>query len=217
MAFTNAELVRQEAGDSGVHVRDVASGDGISTTFYASTFPILTGSERVIVGGVALVEGAGAGKYTMDDLTGEVIFGTAPPLATENIVLVYRGVQIKDAAIEEACRQYGLVATATADTGPSAPVLSAAAMVCNWKASEYANEFDFDTDGQSFKMGSRSKMWADRAEALRLRANTNRGLTSIESVKVDGYSESGEYASREYATSAQNPRRRFYGQPDRIP
>ena len=217
MAFTNAELVRQEAGDSGVHIRDVASGDAAATTFYLSSYPILGSSESVRVGGVALVEGAGAGKYVLDDLTGEITFGSVPGVGTDNIVIIYKGVQIKDAAIEEACRQHGLVAATAANVGPDANVLSAAAMVCNWKASEAANEFDFDTDGQSFKRGSVAEMWAKRAEALRLRANTGRGIVSIQSVKIDGYTRLGEYASRDITGTDENPRRAFYGERDEVP
>lgn len=215
MPFTNAELVRQEAGDAGVHVRDVSSGDGATQTFFLSTYPIAGNSQSVVVGGVAKAETT---DYTINDETGELAFLVAPAQGTDNVVCSYRGVQIKDAAIEEACRQWGLSATATADTGPSGAVLNAAAMVCNWKASEYANDIDFDTDGQSFKAGSRGEVWAKRAEALRLRASRATGLRSIEVTKIDGYSRLGsEPTSREYSGGDQNPRRQFYGEEDRIP
>ena len=81
---------------------------------------------------------------------------------------------LPDADIDEACRQYGLVSSATAETGIPAAILSAAAMVCEWRASDAAQDFDFDTDGQSYKRGSVAQMWADRAAASPLRSNSTR-------------------------------------------
>jgi hypothetical protein len=212
MAFTNAELVRQEAGDSGFPIRDAASGDGIQTTFFLSSYPIISNSQSVTIGGVAQSETV---NYTINDETGELVFTSAPALGTDNIVITYFGVQIRDAAIVEACRQFGLVSSATADAGPSAAVINAAAMVCNWKASEYANEFDFDTDGQSFKRGALAKQWSDRAEALRARAAKRTGLVSVPVTKIDGYS--SEYTARDTSGSDTNVRRQYYGEEDRIP
>lgn len=214
MAFTNAELVRQEAGDAGFPVRDAASGDGIQTTFFLTAYPIIGNSQAVTVGGVAQTETV---NYTLNDVTGELVFSVAPGVGTDNIVIAYLGARIGDAAIVEACRQWSLLSSATADIGPSAAVLNAAAMVCEWKASEYANDFDFDTDGQSFKAGALAKQWADRAAALRKRASQRASLTSIQITKIDGYSRLGEPTSRDYSGGDQNPRRQYYGEEDRIP
>jgi len=214
MSLTNAQLVRLEAGDSGTPVRDVASGDALGTVFYMSVAPLIGDSQLVTVAGATLTETT---HYTLDDETGKLTFLVAPALGTENIVVTYKGVSVPDGAIAEACRQFGLVASADAPIGAPAAILEAAAMVCDWRASETAQDFDFDTDGQSFKKGSVAAHWADRATALRVRLNKSYGIVSVPISRVDGYNRRGEYTTRDIGGTAQNPRRYFYGEQDQMP
>lgn len=62
----------------------------------------------------------------------------------------------------------------------------AAADACESLARRFAREYDFSTDGQSFKRGTRSRMYADLAKQLRERVG---GLGEAKQVKVDGYSQ----------------------------
>jgi hypothetical protein len=220
MTFTNAELVRQLAGDSGTPTRDAISADGSTLTYYLFAPPIIGNSQVVYVNDSPLTEVPSApagGQYAIDDETGRVSFGTAPTVGTDNVVVTYKAARLVDAAVTEACRQYGLTSTATADTGRSPDALLAAALCCDWLAAMTAADFDFETDGQSFKRGSISKSYADRAVALRAEARTQSGITSVPVTRIDGYSSKGEYTSRDYSTTAANPRRQFYGEEDEIP
>lgn len=208
---TNAQLVRLEAGDRGTPIRDVSDGDGASTEFFLSAPPILGGSAVVQVGGVTK---ATPDDYSLNEDTGHLTFVLPPTSGDENIVVTYWAVSLADSDIAEACRQYGLDGTATATTGASAAVLQAAAMACDWRASDAAQDFDFDADGQSYKRGTVARAWADRAAALRARVQSTFGLTSLPVTRLDGYAVRGEYSTRDLGTSTQNPRRTFYGTPD---
>jgi len=214
MSLTNAQLVRLEAGDAGTPVRDVASGDALGTVYYLSVAPLIADSQLVTLNGSAVTETT---NYTLDDETGKLTFLIAPGAGTENIIVTYKGAAIPDGAIAEACRQFGLVASADAAIGAPTAILEAAAMVCDWRASETAQDFDFDTDGQSFKKGSVAAHWADRAAALRVRLNKSYGIVSVPLARVDGYNRRGEYTTRDIGGTAQNPRRYFYGEQDRMP
>jgi len=219
MSLTNAQLIRLEAGDAGVPVRDVASGDGTSTEFYLSAPPLIADSQVIRVGASVKTEG---GDYTIDDETGQVLFTVAPaaptPPAVGNIVITYKAVAITDTAIAGACAQFGLNPTANAATNIPTAVLEAAAMVCDWRASDSASDFDFDTDGQSFKQGATSGLWTARASALRERLLKQFGLVSVATTRIDGYNRrSGEVSTRDIGPTGQNPRRYFYGEQDRMP
>src|SRR4051794_31493642 len=50
-------------------------------------------------------------------------------------------------------------------------VLLAAAAACDALATRFAGDFDFETDGQKFNRSTKAKAYADRATALRTRAN----------------------------------------------
>lgn len=221
MAFTNAELVRREAGDPGTFYRDLLSGDGSTTSWYLTARPVAADSQVVTVGGSARTEVAstpGATEYTLDDDTGFIAFGAAPVAGVDNVSVAYTVYRIAQDAIDEACRLHGLTASATADVGPATAVLNAAAMVCEWMASETAGDFDYDADGQSYKRGSTSARWQARAESLRDRLRRAGGLVSVPVTRLDGYSRKGEYSTRDIGTtSAANPRRQFYGEQDAIP
>jgi len=219
MSLTNAQLVRLEAGDAGVPVRDVVSGDGLSTEFYLSAPPLIADSQLVRVGASVKTEGV---DYTIDDETGQVLFTVAPvaptPPAVGNVVVTYKAAAVTDAAIAEACRQFGLSPSANAATNSPPAVLEAAAMVCDWRASDAASDFDFATDGQDFKQGATAGHWADRAAALRDRLMKQFGLVSVPTTRIDGYNRrSGEVSTRDIGATTQNPRRYFYGAGDRLP
>ena len=226
MASTNAQLLRQVVGDGGVHTRDVANGDGASTEFYLTAPPVAGNSQIIKVGGTTYTEVAsapGATQYTFDDLSGQVIFGAAPGIGTANIVAVYRAVEVPDADIVEALRQYGLVETDPAATGMPVAVLQAALLVCESRAAYYATHVDHSIDGQSISEGSIADRWEKRAAALREKilspltaAAISGGIQSMPLIRIDGYN-TEEVSTRDVSSTAQNPRRRFYGEQDRIP
>ena len=85
-------------------------------------------------------------------------------------------------------------------------VLLAAADACDALASRFARAYDFETDGQSFKRGSMSGMWAARAVALRARAG---GVATMDVTKIDGYS--SDVANQAVTGSGTaNPRSYYY-------
>jgi hypothetical protein len=215
MAYTNAQLVRREAGDRGVYARDTDSGDGSATEFWLSAPPIVANSQTVKVGGTTYTEVAsapGASQYTLDDDSGRLIFGVAPGSGTDNVEATYRTAELADADVTEALRQFGLTDTAEADTGPVTALLEAAAMLCDWQAAAHAGDVDTKTDGQEFKRSHVSERWIAQAAAIRTRLQRERGLVSAAITRVDGYSQ--DVSSRDVGTTATNPRRNFYGQPD---
>lgn len=221
MTFTNAELVRHEAGDPGTFYRDLLSGDGSTLSWYLTARPVAADSQVVLVGGAVRTEVAsapGATEYTLDDDTGLIAFGAAPAAGVDNVSVAYTVYRVPQAAIDEACRLHGLTAGDVADVGPATAALNAAAMVCEWMASETAGDFDYDADGQSYKRGTTSARWAARAAALRDRLRRAGGLVSVPVTRLDGYARRGEYSTRDLGSMAEaNPRRQFYGEPDRLP
>jgi hypothetical protein len=59
-------------------VTDTHAGDNSEVEFSSTKTNIAYGSVSVLVDDVAIVEGAGAGKFVMNYSTGKVTFGTAP-------------------------------------------------------------------------------------------------------------------------------------------
>jgi hypothetical protein len=203
MAYTNAQFVRMLTGDSGIPARDVTSGDAVSREFYLSTVPILADAAAVYVGGTLKTEG-GAADYTLDDLTGRLYFAVAPRAVTGNVVVIYLAVQFRDGDVAEACRQEGLDPTATTAIGEPTAAYRAAVMLCLSKAAELATT-----------NAGESAAWAARAEALRLRAATLGGLTAGSTKREDGYSQ--DIKATDVQITGTNPRRRYYGEEDRLP
>lgn len=75
-------------------------------------------------------------------------------------------------------------------TERSDSVLLASADLCDILARRYARDFDFKTDDQEFRKGSRAKVWMELAASLRARAGASAGgLTSVPITRVDGYSD----------------------------
>lgn len=215
MPYTNAQLVRREAGDRGLYARDTDSGDGSAKEFWLSTPPVLADSQTVKVGGTTYTEVAsapGANQYTLDDESGRLVFGVAPASSTDNIEVVYRMGEIPDGDVTEALRMFGLSGTATADTGPTSTLLEAAAMLCDWQAAAHAGDVDTKTDGTEFKRSHVAASWAARATAIRVRLQRTVGIVSAPITRVDGYSD--DVSSRDIGSTQTNPRRDFYGQPD---
>lgn len=91
-------------------------------------------------------------------------------------------------------------------------VLLAAADLCDVLAVRFAREFDFATDGQSFRKGQRSAAYRQMAIDLRARAV---GVASAPVVRVDGFSQ--DLDSRSVDRVGASARRRFYGPRDRPP
>lgn len=201
MSYTNAQLVRLLVGDVGIPVRDVTSGDGSTREFFLSVVPILPDSQVVYVSGVAKAETA---DYTIDDDTGRLAMIVAPPNETGNLVVTFRGVQIPEPDVVEACRQEGLTATATALEGEPTGALRAALMLARSMAARLAT-----VDA------TLSARWSGLANDLALRTSQRGGLVPVPTTKVDGYSQ--DVTSTDVQTQNVNPRRRYYGEEDRLP
>ncbi len=225
MAYTNAQLVRREAGDAGQFIRELKSGDGTTTAFWLEAPPVMADTQLITVGGAARTEVAatpGATEYTFNDTTGAIVFGAAPTAGVDNVVITYWAVKVSDDAITEALRQFSLLPGDTAATAEPVTILSAARMVCEWMAAETAGDYDFSSDGQDYKRSTVSAAWAKRATMLTERlVELGAGpsaLISIPVTRLDGYSRKGEYSTRDHGqVSQQNPRRQFYGETDRLP
>jgi len=94
-------------------------------------------------------------------------------------------------------------------------VLSAAIVICEHLATKYATRFDFTSgDGSQFKASQMAEAFTKRADALRKRAG---GLRTIPTTRVDGYNATDEIDNEETDSTQSNPRRRYYGEPDRMP
>lgn len=85
-------------------------------------------------------------------------------------------------------------------------VLLASADLCDILARHFARDFDFKSDNQEFKRGSRSARYQALAQQLRDRASG--GVASIPSTRVDGYSQ--DISSTDVQVADTNPRRRYY-------
>ena len=73
--------------------RDKFDGDASTTLFELSTTPIKDGSYVVKIGGVTQVE---VTNYTIDKDTGVIEFTSAPASGSDNIVVTYKSVKIRD-------------------------------------------------------------------------------------------------------------------------
>jgi hypothetical protein len=95
-------------------------------------------------------------------------------------------------------------------------VLQASADCAEALAGKFARAYDFETDGQTFKRGQMFRYWSDLAAKLRSRAG---GITTVDSTKVDGYSDDIAFQESSYAGGTANPRQKFYvvGGLDRVP
>ena len=90
----------------------------------------------------------------------------------------------------------------------------AAIEACMVLATKFARAYDFETDGQRFDRSQMSKAYRELAKALREQASA---VTTIDSTRIDGYSDDIANQETSLNTSSANPRRRYYGQEDEIP
>lgn len=219
MALTNAQLLRELAGDPGQLVRELLSGDGSATAFYLKAPPLRGDDVTVTVGGTLRTEVAttpGATEYTVDDETGLLTFGAAPASGTNNVVVSYYTVDLPDSVVVESLRQLGLTSTDTSDTGPALGMLQAAALACDIMSARHVNDYDISVDGQSLSRGQMAENWRKRAETIRETYRRTDGLHSMPIIRVDGYNRD-DVSTQDIDGSASNPRRRYYGEQDRIP
>ena len=219
MALTNAQLLRELAGDPGQLVREILSGDGAATAFYLKSPPLLGDATIITVGGVVYTESAaapGATEFTVNDATGLVTFGAAPASGTDNIVASYYTVDLPDSIVEEALRQQGLTHTATSDAGPATALMQAAALACDMMSARHTNDYDISVDGQSLSRGQMAENWRKRAETIRETYRRTDGLHSMPVIRVDAYN-STDASTQDIDSLTVNPRRRYYGEEDRMP
>lgn len=223
MAYTNAQLLRQLIGDRGTPQRDVASGDAASTEFYIASPPIAGNSQIVKVAGTQLTEVASAPtsvQYTFDDESGRTIFGAAPASGTENIEWTYLSVEVVDADIVEALRQYGLTDSAEAATGLPVAIVQAAILIAESQAAHYATHISYSADGESIDESGIADRWRMQASLLKEKVlipltTTSGTLQSMPVTRIDGYSD--DIKGRDVQVTSTNSRRKYYGYPDRIP
>lgn len=220
MALTNAQLLRELAGDPGQFVREYLSGDASATLFYLKGRPLLRDAATITVGGAARTEVAsspGATEYTLDDSTGLVTFGAAPASGTDNIVASYYIVEMPDATVDEAIRLVGLTGSSAADTGPAASLLTAAALACDIMAARtVAKPSSVSVDGQSISRRSAADWHALAKELRTATASAARTIVSIPIIRIDGYN-INDASTRDIGATDTNPRRAYYGQEDRLP
>lgn len=220
MALTNAQLLREFAGDPGLLVRELLSGDASALTFYLKSPPLLGDATVVTVGGAARTEVAaapGATEYTLNDATGQLTFGAAPASGTDNVVASYYSVEMPDATVTEALRLVGLVAATAADTGPTTGLLQAAAIACDFMAARtVARPSSISVDGQTISRRSATD-WHALAEELRTSTlSTSRALRSMAIIRVDGFNRD-DSSTQDIAAVNDRPRQNYYGEPDRLP
>lgn len=214
MSYTNLALLRRLVGDPGDAVHDQASGDAGTTVFYLSSPPITANGQSVYVAGVLKTETT---DYTLDDVSGKLTFVVAPASGTDNILVDYLAVRAPDPDLTEALRMHGLTDTATADIGPAIAMLRAAVEVCDWTARRYSDAADISTDGQSINRSQIATAFANRAKELREALRTERvGMASFPLVRQDGYNASQQVTSDETNAAGANPRRKYFGDQDRM-
>lgn len=98
------------------------------------------------------------------------------------------------------------------DRHPSDNLL-AAADAADALALRYSTLYDFDSDNQSFKRSQMAPALRELAKALRERSSSKTAALHV--TRVDGFSD--DIANDETDGSQQAPRRRYYGQEDRLP
>lgn len=220
MSHTNLQLLRLLIGDSGIAARDSTSGDGAATVFYLASPPIVGDSQVITVAATTYTEVAatpGANQYTLDDKTGKVTFGVAPGIGTDNIVASYLAAEATDADLTAALEAYSLTASAIADTGPSDALLDAASLAATFMAARAASApASISVDGQTITRRTPAE-WSALAQQLQTGGGTGVGtLNSTPLVRIDGYNDT-DATTRDIAATTVNPRRRYYGEEDRIP
>lgn len=212
--MNNRDLVRSLIGDKGVPMQDVASGDASTTVMFLSAPPVATSGVVVAVASVVKTETT---DYTIDRTNGKVTFVSAPAAAEDNVTIEYRAVKLSDTDIDDILTVYGITAASTVETGPTATLLSAAAEVADAIAADMAERVDTSADGQSLSRSQAGAAYTKVADRLRDRARRAGGIVAIPVIRMDAYNADEEVDDRSTDETGVNPRRRFYGERDRLP
>lgn len=211
MALSYRSAIRLEAGDSGVFARDIFSGTGSKTAYWVTGSPIDTST---VVAYVA--DSVVAATPTTD---GRVVFSSAPASGTDNVEITYAAVILTDTKVDEILRQHGFVNPANdADAPATVEFYRAAAHLCDAIASHFAGAADTSIDGTDIKRSQMMIAFAKRAADIRQRiAREFSSLSPMKLKRIDGYSRYNEVTVDESGGVDKNPRRRYYGEEDRIP
>lgn len=212
MALSYRDALRLEVGDSGTLARETFSGTGAKTSFWVGGSPIIT---TTAIGYVADVSASITASSN-----GRIVFASAPASGTDNVEIVYYAVILADSAYDEILRQYGFTSpTSDADAPVSGDFLAAAAHACDVIAANFAGASDINMDGTDLKRSQIAEAYGKRAAAIRERLRKEfAGLESTRIRRQDGYSVVNDVSSESVSTmDTANPRRNFYGVPDRLP
>lgn len=136
--------VRILLGDQPKFDRQVATGDGASTLFALTKYPVITSSFSCTVDG-------GAVSPSLDSETGIVTFSPAP---SGSIVFLFTYAEISDESI-------------TALLALESDVYSAAALAAESIAGRYSSSVDKKIGDLSISNSQRAKQWIDKAKAIR--------------------------------------------------
>lgn len=100
-------------------------------------------------------------------------------------------------------------------------IASAALRACYAAMARFARAYDMETDGQAFKRSQMHTAFSEMAAKLEAQGATLTltaagSMSTVDVTRVDGFSD--DIANQETTATAQtNPRRRYYGDPDRVP
>lgn len=99
-------------------------------------------------------------------------------------------------------------------------IASAALRACYAAMARFARAYDMETDGQRFARSQMHKAFSELAVRLEAQGATLSlvdagSVTTVDVTRVDGYSDT--IANQTTSSTASNPRRDFYGDPDAIP
>lgn len=212
MPLTLREALRLEVGDTGTLARETFSGTGSKTSYWVGGSPIITSTAVGYVADTSVAITATS--------NGRVVFTTAPASGTDNVEIVYYAVILADSAYDEMLRQYSFGSpTADAEAPVSADFLRAAAHGCDVIAANFAGASDVSMDGTDLKRSQLAEAYGKRAEAIRERIRKEfAGLATSRIRRQDGYTVVNDVSSESVSTmDTANPRRNFYGVPDRLP
>lgn len=212
MAMSYRQAMRLEIGDTGTLAREAFSGTGSKVSYWVGGGPIQTDTIT------AYVNDASVTPTATED--GRVTFAIAPASGVDNVEIFYKAVVLPDTQVDEILRQYGFSdPTATSAAPVTGDFLRAAAHGCDVIAAAYSGASDVSMEGTDLKRSQIAEAYAKRAEGIRDRLRMEfLGLQSTRIRRQDGYSVVNDVSSEQISTMDKaNPRRNFYGVPDRLP
>lgn len=145
--------VRVLLGDQPQFERQTATGDGASTQFVLTKYPVITDSETVTVNG-------SPSGYTLNVETGLLTFSSAPTNG-HTVAITYEHAELSDESI-------------TAILAIESDARMAAAVCAESLAGKYAGLVDKKIGDLSISYSQRAKQWAELA--VKLRASSRQGL-----------------------------------------